>query len=75
VCQVGPQLALDDDLRLRPRDSVGKVPLRIDDNVEASCPHAHHRSIRGIELSIQPMRLTSCSGRCCSQIRTAPSGR
>jgi hypothetical protein len=32
-------------------------------NVEASCQHAHRRSIRGIEPSIQPMRLASCGDR------------
>jgi hypothetical protein len=30
------------------------LPLRVDGNVEASRPHAHGRSIRGIDPSIQP---------------------
>jgi hypothetical protein len=54
--------ALDDALRLGARGCVG-LPLRVDGNVEAWCPHAHRRSICGIEPSIQPMRLASCSGR------------
>jgi GAF domain len=41
------------------RGSVGNLPLRVDGNVEAWGPHAHRRSIRGIEPSIQPMRLAS----------------
>jgi hypothetical protein len=51
--------ALDDAL-VSARGSVGNLPLRVDGNVEASCPHAHCRSISGIEPSIQPMRLASC---------------
>jgi hypothetical protein len=47
---------IDDALCLGARGSVGNPPLRVDGNVEASCPHAHRRSIRGIEPSIQIAR-------------------
>jgi hypothetical protein len=54
--------ALDNALCLGARGSVGNLPLRGDGNVEASCPHGHRRSIRGIEPSIQPMRAGFNSG-------------
>jgi hypothetical protein len=47
--------ALDDALRLGPGGTVGNPPLRVDHNVEATRPHAHRRSIRGVEPTIQPM--------------------
>jgi hypothetical protein len=58
ICDYSGKLivpALDDALRLGPGGTVGNLPLRVDHNVEATRPHAHRRSIRGVEPTIQPM--------------------
>jgi hypothetical protein len=47
--------ALDDAPRFAARGGVGSLPLGIDGNVEAPYPHAHGRSIRGVEPTIQTM--------------------
>jgi hypothetical protein len=36
------------------RGGIGSLPLRVDGNVEPTRPHAHCRSIRGVEPTIQP---------------------
>ena len=58
ICDYSGKLivpALDDALRLGPGGTVGNLPLRVDHNVEATRPHAHRRSIRRVEPTIQPM--------------------